>query len=231
MGMLRKLGSALFTVPLVLSSLLLRALQAFEKSNGKRRRSLIAARRSPTAEPPPRPREERAATPHVPGADVKAMRIALTAVLDEHPGSRAVFRYLAHFERRLTKTGLAALDLMPDKRLRRALAQFEAIVTNWSHPRLAELRSRMAVAISVRTSAGALWIPQATISKAYAPRRMPMLARVRAHEAPTPTEFQGSRQVEVEDDVSISRFEAAVGAWDLSSRQALAALSAPASRQ
>ena len=159
------------------------------------------------------------------------MRLALTAVLDEHPGSRAVFRYLAHFERRLTRSGLSALDAMPEKRLRRALAQFEAIVTNWSHPKLAELRSRMAVALSVRTSAGDVWVPKATISKAYAPRRMPMLARRSARETPTPTEFQGSQQVEVEDDVSISRFEAAVGAWDLSRHQALAASTAPASRQ
>ena len=114
------------------------------------------------------------------------------------------------------------------KRLRRALAQFEAIVTNWSQPDLADLRSRMAVAVSTRDSGAAMWVPAPTISRAYSPRKMPMLT---AAGKPSPAEFQGSRQVEVEDDVSISRFEAAVGAWHLSQRQALNPAAGPVSRQ
>jgi hypothetical protein len=112
---------------------------------------------------------------------------------------------------------------MPVKRLRRALAQLEAIVINWSDPNLADLRSRMAVAVSTRDSAAALWAPAATISRAYPPRRMPMIVCESSGGSQAPKEFLSSRQVEVEDDIGISRFEAAVGEWRRVERDALAA--------
>ena len=228
MGILSKINAAAFSVPLILASLLLRALNAALKS-GKR--------------PPTRRRGQRASAPTAvaipacePGApqkpsaaEVKTMRRELTAVLQAHEGSREVFRYLAHFEGRVAKCGLATLDDMPVKRLRRALAQFEAIVTNWSSPHLAELRSRMAVAVATRDSGSTMWVPAATISKAYGPREMPMLARTGRADRPAPADFQMSRQVEVDDDISLSRFEAAFGEWHPSQQHALATVMKEAS--
>jgi hypothetical protein len=150
-------------------------------------------------------------------ADVKGMRRELAAVLDEHEGSREVFRYLAHFERQFGKKGLRVLDEMSVKRLRRALAQFEAIVTNWSSTNLADLRSRMAVAVSIRDSGAAMWRPQHTLSHAYKPVPMPMLAREAQAQRP---EFQHSRHLEVHE-VSFARLQQAIGEWSIAKRGAL----------
>lgn len=216
-----KASTAVLTIPLVLSSLLLRALNLLGKPA---RRSSHRRKRLPTpAIAGLRAASHTASHTRNDTADVKGMRRALAAVLDAHEGSREVFRYLAHFERRLAQNGLKTLDAMSTKRLRRALAQFEAIVTNWSDANLAGLRSRMAVAVASRDSGSAMWAPAATISKAYTPRQMPMLARSLRAATASPTEFQGSRQVEVDDDISISRFEAALGEWQQSQRQALVA--------
>lgn len=222
MSLLSKLGAALIGVPLTLSSLLLRALEALQP---RRRRGASAARRADAFA-----RSAAASATRGPLPDVKAMRRELTAVLDAHAGSREVFRYLAHFERQLARRGLKTLDEMPVKRLRRALAQFEAIVTNWSPPNLADLRSRMAVAVSVRDSAGALWTPALTLSKAYAPRRMPMLTPA-GRRIPAPPGSPGQRPVEIASEVGMSAFNAALGAWKLSQGQAPGSLFAPASRQ
>ena len=150
-------------------------------------------------------------------ADVKGMRRELATVLDEHEGSREVFRYLAHFESQFAKKGLRVLDEMPVKRLRRALAQFEAIVTNWSSTNLADLRSRMAVSVSIRDSGAALWLPAPTISKAYTPQPMPMVTPGNVPERPA---FADSRQVEV-GEVSLARLQATLGEISLATRQAL----------
>jgi len=212
MSLPSKLGAALIGVPLMLSTLLLRALESMQP----RRRGRASAGAIDAA--------TRGAAPAV-----KAMRRELTAVLDAHEGSREVFRYLAHFERQLAKRGLKALDEMSVKRLRRALAQFEAIVTNWSPPNLADLRSRMAVAVQVRDSAGAMWAPAMTLSKAYAPRRMPMLTPAGRRIAPVPGSAQ--RTVDIASEVGMSAFDAALGAWQMSQAQAPGGLSTPSSRQ
>jgi hypothetical protein len=109
--------------------------------------------------------------------DLSGMRRELAVVLDAHEGSRSVFRYLAHFERRLASKGLEVLDEMSVQHLRRALAQFEAIITDWSPVHLAELRSRMAVALSARDSGAAMWKPAQTLSQTYEPKPMPLVAR------------------------------------------------------
>ena len=111
-----------------------------------------------------------------PAPDVKGMQRELGVVLDAHEGSRSVFRYLAHFERRLASRGLEVLDEMSVQHLRRALAQFEAIITDWSPAHLAELRSRMAVALSARDGSAAIWKPAQTLSQAYEPKPMPLVA-------------------------------------------------------
>jgi hypothetical protein len=55
---------------------------------------------------------------------------------------------LGHFvEHALKKKGLKALRRMPLDVLRRALDQFEGLVTNWSPEGLANLRSKMAVTV------------------------------------------------------------------------------------
>jgi len=150
-------------------------------------------------------------------ADVKGMRRELAAMLDEHEGSREVFRYLAHFERQLGKKGLRVLDEMSVTRLRRALAQFEAIVTNWSSTNLADLRSRMAVAVSIRDSGAAVWLPAPTLSHAYTPQPMPMVAPGVQVKKP---DFAHSRQLEVHE-ISLSRLQQAIGEWSIAKRGAL----------
>ena len=217
MALLSRINVAVFAVPLLLSSLVLRAMHAAYRWRQRSVANAVAARRRAThaaarAVAPNRPGEPEVVAPKVPREAVKAMHRELAAVLDGHDGSREVFRYLAHFERRLERHGLRTLRDMPTQRLRRALAQFEAIVSNWSSPHLADLRSRMAVAVTERDSGAAMWAPAPTLSKAYAPLRMPML-RAKAGSR-RPVGFQASRQVDVEDDVNISRFEAAMGEWD-----------------
>lgn len=71
----------------------------------------------------------------------------LAQVLDEQPETRAALRQLCLVEKALKRKGLRALDKLPIESLRRALDQFEALVTNWSPRGLANLRSKMAVAL------------------------------------------------------------------------------------
>jgi hypothetical protein len=222
MGLLYRINVAVFAVPLLLSSLVLRAMHAAHRWRQRRVSHVVAARRraahaSARSVAASRDEEPVVVAPKVPHEAVRAMHRELAAVLDGHDGSREVFRYLAHFEHRLKRHGLRTLRDMPTQRLRRALAQFEAIVSNWSSPHLADLRSRMAVAVIERDSGAAMWAPAPTLSKAYAPLRMPMLRAKSGGRRPAG--FQASRQVDVEDDVNISRFEAAMGEWDEAARQ------------
>jgi hypothetical protein len=220
MGMLSRINTAAFAVPLAVSTLLLRLLNAARHSAPRPR---AAHRRQPPASASDASMREAAEAPMQPETVAKAMRRELGAVLDAHEGSREVFRYLAHFERRFAKSGLETLELMPPERLRRALAQLEAIVTNWSQPNLADLRSRMAVAVAERDSGRAMWAPAATLSQAYAPREMPMLARAGRAGGVAPAGPQGQHQVEVSDDIGISRFQAAFREWHPSQQEAMAA--------
>ena len=71
----------------------------------------------------------------------------LDALLTELPETRQTLRPLVFVERALQKKGLRALHKMPIDVLQRALEQLEGLVTNWSPVGLANLRSKMAVAI------------------------------------------------------------------------------------
>ncbi|MCY7315364.1 MAG: hypothetical protein LH480_06975 [Rubrivivax sp.] len=71
----------------------------------------------------------------------------LGALLAEVPESRAALRHLVFVEHALQKKGLKALHKLPLDVLQRALEQLEGLVTNWSPAGLANLRSKMAVAI------------------------------------------------------------------------------------
>ena len=74
----------------------------------------------------------------------------LAALLDEDADLRHSLRYLSFVEQSLQQQGLQALQEMPLDVLRRALEQFEGLVTNWEPRGLASLRSRMSVAVSMR---------------------------------------------------------------------------------
>ena len=71
----------------------------------------------------------------------------LSALLAEQPETRQTLRPLVFVEQALQKKGLRALHKVPLEVLQRALEQLEGLVTNWSPVGLANLRSKMAVAV------------------------------------------------------------------------------------
>jgi hypothetical protein len=79
----------------------------------------------------------------------EAMRVRteLAALLNELPETRTTMRHLVFVEQAIAKKGLKVLHKVPLDVLRRALEQLENLVTNWSPAGLANLRSKMAVAI------------------------------------------------------------------------------------
>lgn len=97
------------------------------------------------AKPRPPSRAEKAAKKEA--EDLVQARIDLTALLDEDPSLRSTMRHLAFIEHALAKKGWKALRKVPLDVLQRALEQLENLVTNWSKPGLACLRSKMAVAV------------------------------------------------------------------------------------
>lgn len=142
-----------------------------------------------------------AAEPHKPvlavravaGVDAAAleqMRTALQQLLGRHPQARAIVRHLAFFDRAFRRDGLQAFDGVPLDVLRTALEQFEMLVTNWADRGLAELRSRMALAVADRDRLD------------LGPAGVPVLSV-----------FVGDQRVMVED-ASESMFMAAQNQWD-----------------
>lgn len=73
--------------------------------------------------------------------------VQLDALLAELPETRQTLRPLVFIEQALRKKGMRALHKVPLDVLQRALDQLEGLVTNWSPEGLANLRSKMAVAI------------------------------------------------------------------------------------
>lgn len=100
------------------------------------------------AEPPPA-----SASRAVRGLDearIDLIGSQLRALLKRHPQARSVLRHLGYVEAALRKQGAEALDEVPVDVLRAALQQLESLVTNWQQEGLAELRSRLAVAVAER---------------------------------------------------------------------------------
>ena len=79
--------------------------------------------------------------------ELALIRQQLAALLDEQPESRQTLRHLVFVEQALAKKGLRALHKLPLDVLQRSHEQLEGLVTNWSPAGLANLRSKMAVAI------------------------------------------------------------------------------------
>ena len=78
------------------------------------------------------------------------MQRHLAEVLDQHPQSREVLKYVRALEHGLQKKGRFALDDLPVDTIRRALEQLEPFVLDWSPEGLHTLRSKAAVAIANR---------------------------------------------------------------------------------
>lgn len=80
-------------------------------------------------------------------AELELVLSQLGGLLDEIPGTRTTLKQLVFVEQALQKKGLKALHKLPLPVLQKALEQLEGLVTNWSPAGLANLRSKMAVAI------------------------------------------------------------------------------------
>lgn len=75
-------------------------------------------------------------------ADVQAMRLELAAVLDRDPRSRRVLVHLNMLERALKTKGMKAFEDLPAELLRKAMAQLDTLVMDWSARGLTLLRAR-----------------------------------------------------------------------------------------
>lgn len=160
MALLTRLSGFLLSLPLYLCKPALRAARAHERrARARQARIDLAARLEP---PPPTPDVLRA-----PRERLVAMRDELRAQLAAHAAEGSAFAHLARFERKFSQRGLRALDELPVDQLRRALADFESMVRNWSSPALADLRSRMAVHLADRASASTMWIAVNSIAPGY----------------------------------------------------------------
>lgn len=79
--------------------------------------------------------------------ELMQVRTELAALLNELPETRQTMKHLVFVEKALEKKGLKVLHKLPLDVLRRAHEQLENLVTNWTPLGLANLRSKMAVAI------------------------------------------------------------------------------------
>jgi len=79
--------------------------------------------------------------------ELAQMRSELAALLNEMPETRQTMRHLVFVEHALAKKGLKAMHKVPLDVLQHALDQLEGLVVNWTPAGLANLRSKMAVAI------------------------------------------------------------------------------------
>jgi hypothetical protein len=80
----------------------------------------------------------------------RQMRRDLYTLLERHPASRQTMRRLDVIERTLRHTGMNAVEALPLPVLAKGLAELESLVWDWSVPGLAEVRSRLAVAVKRR---------------------------------------------------------------------------------
>jgi hypothetical protein len=81
---------------------------------------------------------------------VARMRGELTALLDRHEASRRSMRHLAGVEHALATDGLALFEAFPERILARASQQLDAVLAEPVGEGLAELRSRLLVALTAK---------------------------------------------------------------------------------
>jgi len=130
-------------------------------------------------------------------SELKVMLAQLTEVLDEMPETRETMRHLVFVEHALSKKGLRALKKMPLEVLKRALDQFEGLITNWSSDGLANLRSKMAVSVIDRETFPCMTEPDGMDSM-FDPERVdavidpPRIAAARVIEAARQAAFEDS---------------------------------------
>jgi hypothetical protein len=79
--------------------------------------------------------------------ELSLMRVELATLLNAMPQSRLRYPQLAVVEKYIATEGLAAIQTLPVDVLQPALLQLESVCSNWSQAGLANLRSKMAVAI------------------------------------------------------------------------------------
>ncbi|MEO9067245.1 MAG: hypothetical protein ABI281_03890 [Caldimonas sp.] len=200
MGLLTRFVTAVLTVPLYLCTPALRI-----SLDRERRARLLAARAAADAQAAPPAPVLRA--PQISGSAMRVMRNELRAELAIHAANGRDFVHLARFERKFSQAGVRAVDEVPIDQLRRALADFEAMVRNWSSASLADLRSRMAVGLAERSSASSVWIAVNSIAPTY--RNVPETMAARLARG-TANAFRASGQLSV-GEISLSHFEAAGG--------------------
>ena len=80
----------------------------------------------------------------------RMLKRSLYQLMEQHPSSRQLMRYLDLVERTLRRGGLDAIDELPVRVIAKALGEMERLVWDWSSAGLAELRSRMAVMVKSR---------------------------------------------------------------------------------
>jgi hypothetical protein len=112
------------------------------EDNGLR---VVLQRRDGTS--PPRPPSRADAALQKEAHALALMLAQLDTLLGDLPDTRQTLRHLVFVEQALQKKGLRALHKLPLEVLQRGLEQFESLVSNWSPEGLANLRSKMAVAI------------------------------------------------------------------------------------
>ena len=82
-----------------------------------------------------------------PAADAKHLRDELKALLNRCPGARQVLPHLAGVEQALKTQGLVAFDSLPPRVLQRAATQLESVLAEPVSAPIADLRSRLGVAL------------------------------------------------------------------------------------
>jgi hypothetical protein len=137
--------------------------------------------------------------------ELALIRSELAALLNELPTTRQTMRHLVFVEQALAKKGLRALHKIPLDVLQRALEQLEGLVTNWSPVGLANLRSKMAVAIIDREHDN----PQA---EADAYRTAAVLEPAAVRSAAAPPAAAADAGADGSDEAALAAAYAALGA-------------------
>ncbi len=114
---------------------------------GKQGVEIILEPRLPDGSKPDRRRQVEDEARRKTRAEIELLLAQLKELLDEVPETRGTLKQLVFVEHALQKKGLKALHKLPLPVLQKALEQLEGLVTNWSPAGLANLRSKMAVAI------------------------------------------------------------------------------------